>query len=133
MVGFAVSMLNAIAVMRQQPMVKILGDRFSVYTPFGYASIRFGEVLQFSRRRGLFSDNLCIEINKAAKVRFQSGLGRILYRVVYFKPSYRISLAGGMLGADVESTIGTLEKRRQAAMQPEESSDYRAASLSMAG
>ncbi|WP_316901313.1 hypothetical protein [Pseudodesulfovibrio indicus] len=132
MVGFGVAMINAIAVMTRQPLFKILDDRFSVYTPFGYALIRFGEVLSFRRVRGPFA-GLRIEVNNAARPRFPSGLGRLLHTVVALNFTNSVTLPGHLLGADVESVMQMLEKRRLAAVRLEAVGDYNPTALTTAG
>jgi len=124
MVGFAVCMINGIAVITHQPMIKILDDRFSVYTPFGYAMIRFGEVLAFKRGKVPFCGTLCVEINKSARARFPSAFGKLLYSVVGLRFTNTVSIQGFMLGANPESVIQMLEKRRLAAIRLEAIGDY---------
>lgn len=132
MAGFGVAMINVIAVMTRQPMLKILDDRFSVYTPFGYAMIRFGEVLSFRRVRGV-TPGLRIEINRAARPRFPTRLGRLLHTVVGLNFANSVSLSGYLLGADVESVMRMLEKRRLAAVRLEAIGDYNPSALTTAG
>jgi hypothetical protein len=124
MAGFAVAMINAIAIMARQPMVKILDDRFSVYTPFGYALIRFGEVLAFRRSRMPFSRALRIEINGSARPKFPSAFCRLLYAVVSLNFANTVSIPGSLLGADPESVMQMLEKRRVAAVRLDAIGDY---------
>ena len=40
MVGACMSVISAVAAMTRPPMFKVLDDRFSVYTPFGYVLVR---------------------------------------------------------------------------------------------
>ncbi|MCJ2163149.1 MULTISPECIES: hypothetical protein [unclassified Pseudodesulfovibrio] len=124
MAGFAVSMINIIAVMRRQPMIKILDDRFSVYTPFGYVLIRFGEVLIFRKGRMPFFNTMRIEINRSARPRYPSGFGRLLNAVVRLNFSNKVTIPGFMLGADPDSVVQLLEKRRLAAVRLEAIGGY---------
>ena len=133
MAGFGVTMINAIAVMTRQPMIKVLDDRFSVYTPFGYALIRFGEVLAFRRGRLPFSRSLRIEINRSARPRFPSTLGRLLYALVGLNFGNAVSIPGFLLGADSESVVRMLEKRRLAAVRLDAIGDYDPTALTTAG
>ena len=133
MVGFGVAMLNAIAVMSRHPMIKILDDRFSVYTPFGYPVIRFGEVLAFRRGRVPFFRSLRIEINRSARPRFPSTLGRLLYAVVNLSFTNSVTIPGYLLGADPESVVQMLEKRRLAAVRLEAIGDYDPTALTTVG
>jgi hypothetical protein len=103
-----------------------------VYTPFGYAMIRFGEVLSFRRVRGVFP-GLRIEVNNAARPRFPSGLGRLLHTVVGFNFTNSVTLSGHLLGADIESVMLMLEKRRLAAVRLESIGDYNPTALTTAG
>lgn len=124
MAGFGVAMLNAIAVLARQPMIKILDDRFSVYTPFGPAVIRFGEVLAFRKGRVPFLSTMRVVVNGSARPRFPSGLGRLLYAVAYLNFSNAISIYGFMLGANPDAVMQMLEKRRLAAVRLEAVGDY---------
>ncbi|MEZ7198692.1 hypothetical protein [Pseudodesulfovibrio karagichevae] len=133
MAGFAVAMINAVAVMARQPMVKILDDRFSVYTPFGYALIRFGEVLAFRRSRMPFSHALRIEINNSARPKFPSAFCRLLYAVVSLNFTNTVSIPGSLLGADPESVMQMLEKRRVAAVRLDAIGDYNPQALTSLG
>lgn len=133
MVGFAVAMLNSIAVMRRQPMIKILDDRFSVYTPFGYVLIRFGEVLKFRRGRSALYSTLRIEVNRSARLRFSSSLGRLLYAVVGLNFTNTLTIPGFMLGADPVAVTQMLEKRRLAAVRLEAIGDYDPTALTSVG
>ncbi|BDQ35663.1 hypothetical protein SYK_00230 [Pseudodesulfovibrio nedwellii] len=129
MVGFAVCVINGIAAMTHQPMIKILDDRFSVYTPFGYAMIRFGEVLIFKRGRVPFMGTLRVEINKSARAKFPSAFGKLLYSVVGLRFTNTVSIPGFMLGANPESVVQMLEKRRLAAIRLEAIGDYNPTAL----
>ncbi|WP_338670106.1 hypothetical protein [Pseudodesulfovibrio methanolicus] len=133
MAGFAVAMINAIAIMARQPMVKILDDRFSVYTPFGYALIRFGEVLAFRRSRLPFSRGLRIEINGSARPKFPTAFCRLLYAVVSLNFANTVSIPGSLLGADPESVMQMLEKRRVAAVRLDAIGDYNPQALTSLG
>ncbi len=124
MVGFAVCMINGVAVMTNQPMIKILDDRFSVYTPFGYAMVRFGEVLSFKKGRMPFLGTLRVEINTSSQAVFPSAFGRLLYFVVGLRFSNALSIRGFMLGANPESVIQMLEKRRLAAIRLDAVDEY---------
>lgn len=133
MVGFGVTMLSAIAVLRRQPMIKILDDRFSVFTPFGPAMVRFGEVLSFSKGKVPLMGTLRVEINKSARARFPSGFGRLLYVLTHLNFTNSISIPGFMLGANPESVMQMLEKRRLAAVRLEAIGDYDPQALAEAG
>lgn len=123
-VGFAVGSISAMAAMRRKPMIKILDDRFSVYTPFGYALVRFGEVLSF-RKGGLPGlRTLRVDINRAARPRFRSQVGRLLYCLVWLSFSNALAIQGYMLGAELDSVINMLEKRRLAAVRMEAVDGY---------
>ena len=98
MAGFGVAVINAIAVMTRQPMIKILDDRFSVYTPFGSAVIRFGEVLAFRKGRVPFFSTMRVVVNGSARPKFPSGFGKLLYSVAYLNFGNSISIHGFMLG-----------------------------------
>lgn len=124
MAGFGVAVINAIAVMTRQPMIKILDDRFSVYTPFGSAVIRFGEVLAFRKGRVPFLSTMRVVINGSARPRFPSGLGRVLYAVASLNFGNSISIHGFMLGANPDAVMQMLEKRRLAAVRLEAIGDY---------
>ena len=133
MAGFGVSMINAVAVVTRQPMIKILDDRFSVYTPFGPAVIRFGEVLSFRKGRVPFLSTMRVNINGSARPRFPSGFGRLLYSVVYMNFGNSISIHGFMLGANPDAVMQMLEKRRLAAVRLEAIGDYDPQALTTAG
>jgi len=133
MAGFAVAMINAAAVMTRQPMVKILDDRFSVYTPFGYALIRFGEVLAFRRSRIPFRRSLRIHINGSARPKFPSAFCRLLYAVVSLNFTNTVSIPGFLLGADPESVMQMLEKRRIAAVRLDAIGEYNPTALTSLG
>jgi hypothetical protein len=133
MAGFAVSMINAIAVMARQPMIKVLDDRFSVYTPFGYALIRFGEVLAFRKSRMPFSRGLRIEINGSSRPRFPSAFCRLLYAVVSLNFTNTVTIPGSLLGANPESVMQMLEKRRVAAVRFDAIGDYNPQALTSLG
>ena len=133
MAGAVVSMINGFAVMTRQPMVKIMDDRFSVYTPFGYALIRFGEVLSFRRSRVPFYRALRIRINGSARPRFPSLLGRLLHAVFSLDFTNSVSIPGFLLGADPESVVRMLEKRRAAAVHPDAAVGYDPTGLTSAG
>jgi len=132
MVGFAVSMLNGIAVMTRQPMIKILDDRFSVYTPFGYALVRFGEVLAFRKGKVPFMRTLRVEINKSARPRFSSPMNRLMYAIIWFNFTNSIAIQGFMLGADLDALVQMLEKRRLAAVRLEAIDGYDPTALTTA-
>lgn len=129
MVGFAVSIINAIAVMTRQPMIKVLDDRFAVYTPFGSAVIRFGEVLAFKKGGLPLLRTLRVEINKSARPRFPSALGRLSYMLVGFHFSNSIVISGSLLGANPDAVIQMLEKRRLAAVRLEAIGGYNPTAL----
>lgn len=133
MAGFAVAMINAVAVMTRQPMVKILDDRFSVYTPFGYALVRFGEVLAFRRNRMPFRRSLRVYINNSARPKFPSAFCRLLYAVVSLNFSNTVSIPGYLLGADPESVMQMLEKRRIAAVRLDAVGEYNPTALTSLG
>ena len=110
--GVFVSVLNALAAMRRLPMLKILDDRFSLYTPFGYAMVRFGAVLAF-RKSGLPGlRSLRVEVNRSSRPRFDSGMGRFLYCLLWMSVANAVSIQAYMLGAELGSVINMLEKRR---------------------
>ena len=117
MVGFCVSVISAVAAMTRQPMLKVLDDRFSVYTPFGYALVRFGEVLSFKKGGLPGMRTLRIEINKSATLRFPSGVAKLLYCIAWLNFTNSVSVHGYMLGAELDSVINMLEKRRLAAVR----------------
>lgn len=132
-VGICVSCLSVVAAATRQPMLKVLDDRFSVYTPFGYAMIRFGEVLAF-RQGGLPGmRSLRVEINNSAKARFPSGLGKLLYAIIWFNFTNTVGIQGYMLGANLNSVIQMLEKRRLAAIRLDAIADYDPTALTQAG
>ena len=120
MAWFATAMLNCIAVMRRQPMIKILDDRFPVYTPFGSV-------------RSLFYSTLRIEINRSARPRWSSSLGRLLYAVLGLNFTNTITIPGFLLGADPAAVIQMLEKRRLAAVRLEAIGDYDPTALTSVG
>ncbi|BCS86781.1 hypothetical protein [Pseudodesulfovibrio sediminis] len=132
MVGFGVTMLNGIAVTTKQPMIKVLDDRFSIYTPFGYAVIRFGEVLAFRTGRVPFFRTLRVQVNRSAKPRFPSTFGRLLYTVTSLHFASTVSIQGFMLGADVKSVVNMLEKRRLTAVRLEAVGGYDSTALTPA-
>jgi hypothetical protein len=113
--GFVILVLRLVAVMRRQPMLKIMDDRFSVYTPFGYAMVRFGEVLAFRKGGAPLHRTLVVVVNGASRPRFQSAAGRLLHCLARPGFANTVSIRGFMLGADLESVIGMLERRRLAA------------------
>lgn len=133
MVGFGVSMLNAIAALSKQPMVKIMDDRFAVYTPFGPAVIRFGDVLAFKKGRLPFMKSMRVVINRSARARFPTGFGKLLHSIVYLNFSNSVSIQGFMLGADPDSVIQMLEKRRLVAVRMEAVGEYDPQALAEAG
>jgi len=129
MVGFAVSIINSVAAMARRPMIKILDDRFSVYTPFGYAVVRFGEVLAFRRGRIPFLRTLRIDINKSARPQFASSLGRLLYSIIWLNFTNTVCIRGFLLGADTNAVMLMLEKRRLSAVRLEAIGDYNPTAL----
>lgn len=132
-VGFCINCLSVVAAATKQPMLKVLDDRFSVYTPFGYAMIRFGEVLAF-RQGGLPGmRSLRVEINKSARARFPSSLGKLLYSLVWLNFTNSVGIQSYMLGADLSSVIRMLEKRRLAAIRLDAIDDYDPTALTQAG
>ncbi|MBG0791698.1 MAG: hypothetical protein H0S80_14500 [Desulfovibrionaceae bacterium] len=133
MAGFGVAVINAIAVVTRQPMIKILDDRFSVYTPFGSAVIRFGEVLAFKKGRAPLLSTMRVVINGSARPKFPSGLGKLLYSVAYLNFGNSISIHGFMLGANPDAVMEMLEKRRLAAVRMEAVGDYDPQALTTAG
>ena len=115
--GFCVAALNTVAAMRRQPMLKVLDDRFSLYTPFGYAMVRFGAVLAF-RKSGLPGlRSLRVDVNRSSHPRFESGMGRFLYCLLWLSVANAVSIQGYMLGAQLDSVVNMLEKRRVAAVR----------------
>ena len=115
--GFSVAVVNAVAAIRRQPMLKVLDDRFSLYTPFGYAMVRFGAVLAF-RKAGLPGlRSLRVEVNRSSRPRFDSGMGRFLYCLVWMSVANAVSIQAYMLGAELDSVINMLEKRRVEAVR----------------
>ena len=133
MVGFVVSMINGMVVTSRQPMIKVLDDRFSVYTPFGYAVVRFGEVLKFRKGGVPLFRTLRVEINRSASPRFTSPLNRLMYDTIWLNFANSLSIRGFMLGADLESVIQMLEKRRLAAVRFECADNQAPVSLTEAG
>lgn len=128
MIGFSVPMLNAIAVLTKQPVIKVLDDRFTVYTPFGSAYIRFGEVLAF-KEAGVLCKSLRVEVNNSARPKFPSSIGKILHTLVCLNFTNSVTVPGYMLGADPESVVGVLEKRRLSAVRLESIGDYNPTAL----
>lgn len=124
MVGFCVSVINGMAAMTRQPMLKVLDDRFSVYTPFGYALVRFGEVITFSRGGVPGMRTLRVEINRSARAKFPSGVARLLYGLTWFNWTNSVSIPGYMLGAQLDSVMTMLEKRRLAAVRLDSMTEY---------
>lgn len=109
--------ISVVAAMRRQPMLKVMDDRFSVYTPFGYAMVRFGEVLSFKKGGMPYLRTLNVHINKSARPRFPSSLGRMFYAMLWLRVTNTIAIQGYMLGAELEPVINLLEKRRLAAVR----------------
>lgn len=132
-VGAVVSTISAVAAGLRQPMLKVMDDRFSVYTPFGYAMIRFGEVLAFHRGGLPGMRSLRIEINKASGARFPSPVGKLLHSLLWLSFNNTVSIQSSMLGANLESVIGMLEKRRLAAVRLEAIDNYNPTALTQAG
>lgn len=132
MVGFCMSVISFVAAMTRQPMFKVLDDRFSIYTPFGYAMVRFGEVLAF-RKGGLPGmRTLRVEINRSARPRFPSGVSRLLYAMVWMSFANTVAIQGYMLGAQLDPVIRMLENRRLAAVRLEAIGDYDPTALTTA-
>lgn len=129
LVGFSIAAICAVATMRRQPMIKVLDDRFSVYTPFGYALIRFGEVLSFKKGGLPGMRTLRIDINKSARPKFRSGVGRLLYSILWLNFANVVAIQGYLLGSELDSVIKMLEKRRLAAVRLEAIEDYDPTSL----
>ncbi|QJB57332.1 hypothetical protein [Pseudodesulfovibrio sp. zrk46] len=119
MVAFTINVLKTVAAATRQPMLKVLDDRFSVYTPFGYAMVRFGEVLAFRQGGIPGARTLRVEINKAARARFPSGVGRLLYSLAWLSSGNTVSIPAYMLGAQIDPVLKMLEKRRLAAVRLE--------------
>ncbi|MGL1863849.1 MAG: hypothetical protein OCC46_15100 [Pseudodesulfovibrio sp.] len=117
MVGACMSVISAVAAMTRQPMFKVLDDRFSVYTPFGYALVRFGEVLSFKKGGLPGMRTLRVDINRSARPRFPSSVGRLLYCLVWLSFTNSVAIQGYMLGAELDSVIKMLENRRLAAVR----------------
>lgn len=133
MMAFSVCSINWAATMSRQPMMKVLDDRFSIYTPFGYAMVRFGEVLVF-RTGGLPGmRTLRVEINKSARPRFQSGVGRLLYSIAWLNFTNSVAIHSHMLGAQLDPVVKMLEKRRVAAVRLDAIGDYDPTALAEAG
>ncbi len=132
-VGLSVAALTAIAAMRRQPMLKVLDDRFSLYTPFGYAMVRFGEVLSFKKSGLPGMRSLRVEINKSARPRFPSSIGRLLYSLVWLSFTNTVSIQSYMLGAELDSVITMLEKRRLAAVRLDAIDEYDPTALTTVG
>lgn len=133
MVLFCVSIIGCVGAMTRQPTLKVLDDRFSIYTPFGYAMVRFGEVLRFRRGGVPGMRTLRVEINLSAKPKFRSSVSRLLYSLVWFNFSNSVSIQGFMLGANLDAVLSMLEKRRQAAVRLEAIDDYDPTALTVAG
>lgn len=124
LIGLTVCAVKAIAAMRRKPMLKVLDDRFTLYTPFGNALIRFGEVLAFKRGGLPGARTLRVEINHSARPRFPSPLSALLYRLTWLRFANTVHIPAVMLGADLESVIRMMEKRRLAAVRMEAIADY---------
>lgn len=133
LVGFSVGLLSVVATMRRQPMLKVLDDRFSIYTPFGYALVRFGEVLSFKKGGLPGMRTLRVEINKSARPKFPSGVGRLLYVLIWMSFTNSVAIQSYMLGAELDSVISMLEKRRLAAVRLDTITDYMPAVVTNAG
>lgn len=133
MVGFCICVINAAAAMMRQPMLKVLDDRFSVYTPFGYVMIRFGEVLAFQQGGVPGMRTLHIEINKSAQPRFSSGVARALYAITWLNFTNNVSIKAYMLGPQLGPVIKMLENRRLAAVRLESIDDYEPSAAPVTG
>lgn len=133
MVGFCICFINMVSAMSRRPMLKVLDDRFSVYTPFGYAMIRFGEVLVFKKGGFPGMRSLCVEINKSAKPRFPSAVGRLLYAIAWLNFTNTVAIQGYMLGAQLDPVIRMLENRRIAAVRLDSMDDYDSTAVTVAG
>ncbi|QGY41645.1 hypothetical protein GM415_16460 [Pseudodesulfovibrio cashew] len=131
MVFFCINAISVLAAMRRQPMLKVLDDRFSIYTPFGYAMVRFGEVLSFRKGGVPGLRTLRVEINQAAEPRFRSRVSRALYALTWLNFANSVSIQGYMLGAELDPVIRMLENRREAAVRMDgvEGYDPRAATV----
>jgi len=123
-VACIVSIISGVSAMLRQPMLKVLDDRFSIYTPFGYIMIRFGEVLSFKRGGLPGMRTLCVEVNKSAHPRYPSQIGRVLYAFAWWNFSNTVSIQAYMLGAQLDSVIRMLENRRLAAERLEAINEY---------
>lgn len=132
-IGLCVSVISIMATATRQPMLKVLDDRFSVYTPFGYAMIRFGEVLAFRKGGMPGLRSLRIDINKSAGARFPSSLGKVLYSMLWLSFTNSVGIQGYMIGAELDSVIRMLEKRRLAAIRLEAIDEYDPTALTQAG
>jgi|GEM_PF-2328763 len=124
MVGVIVCAISSVAAMMRHPMLKVLDDRFSVYTPFGYVMIRFGEVLAFKKGGLPGFRTLRIEVNKSAYPRYPSQIARMLYAFAWWNFTNSVSIQGYMLGAQLDPVLKMLEKRRQAAIRLDTINDY---------
>lgn len=133
MVGFAVSVISSVSAMTRQPMLKVLDDRFSVYTPFGYVMIRFGEVLAFKKGGLPGTRTLRVEVNQSASPRYSSQIARVLYAFAWWNFTSSVSIQGYMLGAQLDPVLKMLEKRRQAAVRLDTIDDYEPDALTVAG
>lgn len=133
MVGLCVSAISILATAMRQPMLKVLDDRFSVYTPFGYAMIRFGEVLAFRKGGMPGMRSLRVDINKSAGARFQSPMGKLLYSLLWLSFTNSVEIQGYMIGAELDSVIRMLEKRRLAAIRLEAINEYDPTALTQTG
>lgn len=132
MVGFCMSVISSVATMTRQPMLKVLDDRFSVYTPFGYALVRFGEVLSFKKGGLPGMRTLRVDINRSAHPRFPSGVGRLLYCLAWMNFTNSVAIPGYMLGAQLGPVMAMLEKRRLAAVRLDAIDDYNPQALTTA-
>jgi len=116
-VGVSVNVIKMVATITRQPMLKVLDDRFSVYTPFGYVMVRFGEVLAFRKGGMPGLRTLRVDINRSARPKFPSGLSRLLYSLIWLSFGNTVSIPGYMLGAQLNSVMKMLENRRLAAVR----------------
>lgn len=129
LIGLAINAVKAISAMRRQPMLKVLDDRFSVYTPFGYAMVRFGEVLAF-RKGGLPGmRTLRVEINHSTQAKFPSPMSKLLYSLAWLRFSNSVHIPAVMLGANLDPVMKMLEKRRLAAVRLEAIDNYNPSAL----
>lgn len=133
MVGFIVSVISSVAAAMRQPMLKVLDDRFSVYTPFGYVMIRFGEVLAFKKGGVPFMRTLRIDVNRSAHPRYPSQIARMLYAFAWWNFTNSVSIHAYMLGAQIGPVIKMLENRRQAAVRLDTIDDYDPNAITVAG